>query len=137
MTSPEIARRAQGVSIAPASSQPHVSIVVPIADGQAGALERLGAATAAFDPTAEHLVVCTPSAPESLRTLVMRRGMRLVVAPAGTPASELPTIGFRNASGNIVLLVGEHDTLDERRAHAQRLAALAAPLSQPVRRSSR
>lgn len=133
----EIARREEALSAVSGGSHPHVSIVVSIADGHAGAIERLGAATAAHDLTTEHLVVCTPSMPESLRTLVMRKGMRLVVAPHGTPASELPQIGLRNATGNVVLLVNEHESLEERRADAQRLVSLAQIATPHVHRSSR
>jgi hypothetical protein len=135
MTSPTIVTTNRDLKPTGRADHPRISVVLTSAHAADGVVDRLDTFAQHGVMTIEPLLVCPPSVADTIRGAASRRGIRMLVAPAESSIEDMRALGVMSAKGDVIMILGEHDTFDTGRLQVLMSSAPRRSETSTLRRS--
>ena len=113
MTSPTIVSTIRDLKPTGRADHPRVSVVLTSAHAADSVVDRLDTLAQHGVMAVESLLVCPPGVADTVRSAASRRGIRMLVAPAESSIEDMRALGVMSAKGDVIVILGEHDTFDK------------------------
>jgi ABC-type uncharacterized transport system substrate-binding protein len=135
MTSPTIVTTSRDIKPTKSAEHPRVSVVTTSTHATDGVVDRLETLGQQGLMLIESLLVCPAGVADAIRGAASRRGIRILVAPSGSSVEDMRALGVLSAKGDVIMILGNHDTFDSVRLQALMSAAPRRAEANALRRS--